>query len=166
MNEFSAHYVEPEEEDPLSFGRPVEDAEMDITPMIDIVFLLLIFFIVAGQLNQPSHLDLPPARHGIGVGVKNAAIITVGLGSGADALIYLGDGKRDDTLIHSTNPDEQQEAILDYLQVEFENANKEHVLIKAEKGVRHGEVARVSKAIASLGNPASQQLYYAVLEDE
>ncbi len=35
---------------------------MDLTPLIDVIFMLLIFFILAGSLAPPSiRLDLPPA---------------------------------------------------------------------------------------------------------
>ena len=67
-----------EDEGPVLARRPVEDsAEMDITPMIDITFLLLIFFIVCSTMSQSSAVKLPPARHGKGVDEQMAVIITV-----------------------------------------------------------------------------------------
>ncbi|MCA9170833.1 MAG: biopolymer transporter ExbD, partial [Planctomycetales bacterium] len=81
-NERIEHIVEPIDEQPLIKRRSLDDNEMDITPMIDITFLLLIFFLVAGKLDQDAPVELPPARHGTAVSVKSAAIITVGKGSG------------------------------------------------------------------------------------
>ena len=56
----------PDEAATESFVRPRrrEDAEMDITPMIDIVFLLLIFFLVASKMDEAAAVRLAarPAR--------------------------------------------------------------------------------------------------------
>ena len=60
--------LELEDQEPeaslTSRGRFVCDAEMDFTPMIDMVFLLLIFFLVASKIDQATSVKLPPARHG------------------------------------------------------------------------------------------------------
>ncbi|MCH2370781.1 MAG: biopolymer transporter ExbD [Pirellulales bacterium] len=48
-------------ESPLMPERKIEDAEMDITPMIDITFLLLIFFLVASKMDSPASGELPTA---------------------------------------------------------------------------------------------------------
>ena len=44
---------------PLMPERNTEDAEMDITPMIEITFLLLIFFLVASKMDSPASGELP-----------------------------------------------------------------------------------------------------------
>ena len=48
-------------EPPLMPERKIEDPEMDITPMIDITFLLLIFFLVASKMDSPASGELPTA---------------------------------------------------------------------------------------------------------
>ncbi len=45
-------YVDVIDDRPLVARRPLDDSEMDITPMIDITFLLLIFFLVAARLDE------------------------------------------------------------------------------------------------------------------
>ena len=79
-------------ESPLKRKRRGDDDEMDITPMIDITFLLLIFFLVASKMDEAAALKLPPARHGLPVGARNAVVISVTQG-GPDggALIYKGE---------------------------------------------------------------------------
>ena len=62
-----------------------DDCEMDITPMIDITFLLLIFFLVAARLDEDTPVELPPARHGTAVAVKSSVIITLAEGDGENA---------------------------------------------------------------------------------
>ena len=44
--------------------RSLEEAEMDITPMIDCTFLLLIFFLVTSKMKPELAVDLPKAKHG------------------------------------------------------------------------------------------------------
>ena len=47
----------------FSGGRKLADGEMDITPMIDVTFLLLIFFMVASTMQGTPDIDVPPAVH-------------------------------------------------------------------------------------------------------
>ena len=44
--------------------RRKEELDFDITPMIDVVFLLLIFFMVSSTMQQSAPADAPPARNG------------------------------------------------------------------------------------------------------
>ena len=67
---------EIEEDEPMQMSnRRRDDDEMDITPMIDITFLLLIFFLVAARLDEDTPVELPAARHGAAVAVKLNALI-------------------------------------------------------------------------------------------
>jgi len=45
-------FAEPPHASSMKPRRALEDTEMDITPMIDIVFLLLIFFVVTSKWSQ------------------------------------------------------------------------------------------------------------------
>ena len=40
--------------------RPAEEADVDLTPMLDVVFILLIFFIVTSTFAQEETLGLEP----------------------------------------------------------------------------------------------------------
>ncbi|MCP4817216.1 MAG: biopolymer transporter ExbD, partial [Planctomycetaceae bacterium] len=59
--------IAPEEQDDhvaepalrLGARRREEDVEMDITPMIDVTFLLLIFFLVASKMSADQAVALP-----------------------------------------------------------------------------------------------------------
>ena len=57
--------------------KKLEDVEMDITPMIDITFLLLIFFLVCSTPDQDTAIEMAKARYGRGVGERNSVIITI-----------------------------------------------------------------------------------------
>jgi biopolymer transport protein ExbD len=142
--------------------HPVEDgAEMDITPMIDITFLLLIFFLVSSTTSAQSALELPPARHGSGVSDRTSVIITVADSGGAGpARVYLGDGRQGKAL--PEDEDLMAEEIAHAVEQGLESG-KMTVLVKAEKGVKHGDAWRVYTAV---GQVEDVQLHVAVLEIE
>ncbi len=48
------------------------DGEFDITPMIDVVLLLLIFFIVTARMEPKIVAELPKAKNGDVAAVKKA----------------------------------------------------------------------------------------------
>lgn len=129
------------EEDFLTPRPPGTDDELDITPMIDITFLLLIFFLVTSKMNEAAPVALPQARHGSVVAGKEAAIIVMKRGTGELAEVTKGDGGA-----FSPDPEQQNAEIAEYIQQEID-AGKVQVIIRAEGAVRHGEIGRVSEAI-------------------
>jgi len=140
-----------------------EEAEMDITPMIDCTFLLLIFFIVTSKMTADTPIDLPIAKHGGAVVMKESVIITVAKGEGSAAAIYKGDNTDAANLLPGENLEAQEDAITEYIEQEsaLSSPPKRFVLIKGAKGVKHGDVARVAQAAAK---SEVEQLYVAVLE--
>jgi biopolymer transport protein ExbD len=57
----TAELAPPEEVPPVRFvGRRVSDDEMDMTPMVDITFLLLIFFMVTAAYGLQRSIPVPP----------------------------------------------------------------------------------------------------------
>jgi len=151
-----------EETGPVLPRRPVRDtAEMDITPMIDITFLLLIFFLVCSTANMQTAVELPPARHGTGVSDRSSVIITVAdRGGPGPAQVFLADGRKGTPL--SDDEDLQADEIAQKVEQGLMEG-KSTVLIKAEKGVKHGEVWRVESAA---GRVEGVKLHVAVLEVE
>jgi serine/threonine protein kinase/biopolymer transport protein ExbD len=54
---------EEEEDDDVELGRPEPDfEEMDLTPMVDVTFLLLIFFMITASFTLQKKIDVPPAK--------------------------------------------------------------------------------------------------------
>jgi biopolymer transport protein ExbD len=145
----------------LARNREQIDAEMDITPMIDCVFLLLIFFIVCSTMEQQSPIDLAEARHGRAVGERESIIISV-LGGGVEqAPVYRADGPALDPL--PNDEEVQREKILAYIEEEQRKEGKSDVLIKADKNVAHRDVARVIKAVSKV---EGINIHLAVAESE
>lgn len=82
-----------DDEGPVSLGeRPPMDDEMDITPMIDMTFLLLIFFVLTSKMTAEQSYEVPPAKHGSSIAAKNCVVITVTRGIGDNPIVAKGDG--------------------------------------------------------------------------
>ena len=43
------------------------DEHIDMTPMVDVVFQLMTFMLFSVQMTGGEKVDVPPARHGVGV---------------------------------------------------------------------------------------------------
>lgn len=152
---------QPDEDEPLLPKRRLRsDDEMDITPMIDMTFLLLVFFLVASTPDVQTAVDLPPAHYGQGVSQHRATMITLALGGGDGVEVYLADGKVGPPL--PDNPEEQEQLIQDAVEAGI-GAGKVDVIIKAERTVVHREVSRVA---AAAGAVEGARLYVAIFEVE
>lgn len=120
------------------------DNNLDMTPMIDVTFLLLIFFLVSSVPDVKAALDLPAADHGVGVSRRQALVISVvPADDGREVTVYLADGRLGDPLPSDT---EAQETLIRAAVQTAVGEGKQEVLIKAEKNVRHRDVARLIRA--------------------
>jgi biopolymer transport protein ExbD len=138
---------------PARFSRRQRaDDEMDITPMIDMTFLLLIFFLVASRIDASPAVDLPQAQYGIAVPVRDAVFITLDRGVDDTSRVYLGDGMDEATEIKGRNLAAQESQIISYIERELTatTPRKHQVVIKAAKGLKHREVARVLAAVGKV----------------
>jgi biopolymer transport protein ExbD len=149
-------------EGPVVLRRPMEDAvDMDITPMIDIVFLLLIFFLVCSTAASQMAVELPPARHGKGVSEQNSVVFSIEPAEGkGPATVYVGDATGDQL------PEdlEAQEARIGEVIQQGIADGKVGVLIKAARTVKHREVSRVASVVGRIEGESDVKLYWAVLE--
>lgn len=158
-------YIIESAEESVSFSRRKrrEDPEMDITPMIDITFLLLIFFLVTSRLTDEAYVELPSAKNGAAVSSKASVIVTITKGSGDAPIIYKGDGAYPETKLASTGDDDQQTELEEYIEKGLTVGSKQQLLIKAENGVLHRDVARVARAA---GGASASVLYVGVMEEQ
>jgi biopolymer transport protein ExbD len=117
----------------FSRKRSEYDAELDITPMIDVTFLLLIFFMVTSTMQPDEALDIPTSVHGLGVEANSAILITIS--AGEPPLI---------NLVEDKNQTEDPATVGPYVQSRMQQGRK-HVIIKAERLVRHGFVQKVTR---------------------
>lgn len=146
---------------PRSRAR-VTDDEMDITPMIDITFLLLIFFLVCSTPDQQTAIELPQAKYGKGISKQDSVVITVSDEGIDSAPVYLADGKIEADRLPD-DVEEQAVEITEAVERGRREENKENVLIKADRNVAYREVARVIKAVSRVDGA---KIFLAVLESD
>lgn len=146
---------------PLMLERNTEDAEMDITPMIDITFLLLIFFLVASKMDSPASGELPTA-------VANRPIM-------ADKAIVLnvekdGDGVKVTAPQQWNQPAKEFSGDIDtltgevteYVGMIVADDEEKQVLLQASGLVKHRDISKVAQAVGKVGTESSKSLYVAV----
>ena len=133
---------------PVMPRKPMKDsADMDITPMIDIVFLLLIFFLVSSTPDKNTAVELPPARYGVGVSEKNSVVITIDQPQGSGKVqVFVADGRKGKPL--SEDPTEKTASIVAAVEDGFFHQSKSQVLIKAGRKVKRKEVYAVEIAVS------------------
>ncbi len=70
------------------------DEHIDMTPMVDVVFQLMTFMLFSVQMTGGEKVDVPPARHGVGVEEDAATFLTVlrPEAPGAAPRVLLGNG--------------------------------------------------------------------------
>jgi biopolymer transport protein ExbD len=134
---------------------------MDITPMIDVTFLLLIFFLVSSLPDQKTAIDLPKADHGVGVSQLHSVIFTVAEGGLNAAPVYAADGRVAGTEL-SDNLDTRRRQIAELVERGLREG-KPNVVIKGDKNIAYREVARVIKAVSQV---QGVEIYLAVLESK
>lgn len=124
------------------FGRSRQpsDNEVDFTSLIDVVFLLLIFFMVSSTMSGQEDVPVPEAKHGEGVDPSASVIITLAEPSkpGGTAVIHLGDG--------TSAPTAELDEVKAYLEQGIRE-QKRGVILKAGKNVEHGEVMAVARIV-------------------
>lgn len=148
-------------EPPLMKERKIEEAEMDITPMIDITFLLLIFFIVASKMDSPASGELPTA-------VANRPIM-------ADKAIVLNIEKNGDGVKVTAPPQWDQTAkqfsgdmeiltgeVTEYVAQIVAVDEDKQVLLQASGLVKHRDISKIAQAVGKVGTDSSKSLYVAV----
>lgn len=154
--------------------RRSDDIEMDITPMIDITFLLLIYFLVAAKIEEQASVELPPAQHGEDVSSKNSIILTIVKGDDF-AKVYRGNAAGNESIFKGSTMEEQEEQIRLYVAQGIAGdkpftSPQNKIFIKAEKGLKQREVARVIKALSTTpeGDPLPDEvkIHWAVLENQ
>lgn len=120
-----------------------EDFGLDMTPMIDVVFLLLIFFMVSTvfvDFNRQMDLTLPSSKSStLDETTQNLEIEMT-----ADKQIFLNGRKT--TLV-------SLEKMLVEIKVKSSKGEKEIAIIRADKNLPYGNVIKVMGILQSAGVP-------------
>ena len=145
-----------------------EEADLDITPMIDITFLLLAFFVVVSKMDPTTAVLLPKAVNGDTVPEKNCVVIIVTLDPSdpKGALIYKGRSKEDKDLIQQVEPQDKEAEIGAFVQDQLSlRPNALGVMIKAEGEVKTGAIELVKRGIGGSDLATKKQIFLAVEEN-
>jgi biopolymer transport protein ExbD len=135
------------------------DPHFDITAMIDLVFMMNIYFLVTFVVAALGEINLPAANHAAALDAETATTITVLAGRDASSIVvYLGDGKTGKPL---ADPEDQAAQIASAVE-RGAARGKTAVLIKAEKTIRLRELNRVAAAASREGT----SLHIAVMEKD
>ena len=70
-----------------------DDAHFDLTAMVDLVFMMNIFFLVTWAYANLAELDLPVARHGRAVHADTTVVVAVTGKAGQRAEVHLGEAQ-------------------------------------------------------------------------
>lgn len=127
-----------------------EDLELDMSPMIDMVFLLLIFFIVASQvIDEKPQVAIPTAAYGkVPEDTTGRLMISVS----KDGKYFIGSDPTERTI----------EEVQDRIEMEI-NADPElRILVRADADTKYKVNEKVTVACAEVG---AQDLIYSVFEE-
>ncbi|WP_372797156.1 ExbD/TolR family protein [Pontiella sp.] len=130
--------------------KDTEDLEIDMSPMIDMVFLLLIFFIVASQIiDEKPQVAVPSAAYGkVPEDTTGRLMISVT----KDEKYYIGADPAPKTI------DEIKTTIAQWLEAD----PKLRILIRADGDVKYKINEEITIACAEVG---AQDLIYSVFEE-
>ncbi len=117
------------------------DEELDLTPLIDVAFLLQIFFMVTSTIAMAAAIVMPEAKNGIAPDLTKAINITI-YHSDSGPELYLADGKGTKGVAQLTD-------VPGYIQEELIKGHN-IVLIKADKSVASGYVEDVARSASQI----------------
>jgi len=134
-----------------------ETPEFDITAMVDLVFMMNIYFLVTFVTVALGEMNLPTADHVSPLDADSAVVFTLVRSlDGESVNVYLGNDAKGEPLGEAAEQAERIQAAIE----EGTAAGKDAVLLKAEKNVRLADLFRVATAASVEG----VKLHMAVLE--
>ncbi len=121
--------------------RKAEDAKLDMTPMIDIVFQMIIFFVVSIELDRQvidENIILAESRHGPAIEKRDPRTITVEVSERGDL-----------SIARTTMTAGTLTAIL--RQARGLHGPEVPVHIRGDRGASHADIRRVMNAAGRAG---------------
>lgn len=117
-----------------------DNVDLDITPLIDVVFLLLIFFMVSTTFEHNSEINITLPGSSKEMTVAKPDAVNVGLDS--QGVVYIND---------KALANAQIETIKAALSEALVGLNEPPVIISADANATHQSVVRVMDAARQLG---------------
>lgn len=127
-----------------NFYRQNSELTPDITPLIDIVFLLLIFFMIASTFNKNKEIDiaLPKSSNHNSIIKKNSENISIYLDK--NRKIKLVSNNQNEKFISENNIENE-------ISTSLKNSNNKFVSIYADKSLNYGEIIGILEKIKMAG---------------
>ena len=123
----------------LQKKRRKKGADMNMTPMIDVVFQLLIFFMIGSQMSEASKESIPlPKQKGED---QKTALITININD-QEQIIMQGTRTSLERLIGQ---------VADEVVRQDDDPRRVRIVIRADERVRSGAVSAVTEALTRLG---------------
>jgi biopolymer transport protein ExbD len=136
-----------------------ETPEFDITAMVDLVFLMNLYFLVTFLTVAMGEMNLPAADHATALDADTAVVLSLARSlDGESVTVYLGDGAKGEPIDDIAEQEQKVTAAIE----EGLAAGKTDVLLKAESKVRLADMFRISSLVAG----HDLKLHVAVLERE
>ncbi len=117
-------------------SRPSPESDIDVTPLVDCVFLLLSFFMMTSPMKGNPDKNVPAAQHGIGVNPNGATSIRI-VESEPSPRILLD------------NKESALEDIPAFVEAGLRQG-RPLVIVKADRKIPCGLVQKVARAISSV----------------
>jgi biopolymer transport protein ExbD len=125
--------------------RRFEEAGMDMTPMIDVTFQLLIFFMLANSMVNQTPMEVPQAEFGRGVTPEGKQVILVDeMGA-----YYLGETTAKENLSPGLD------ALIDEVRGNLTAAGPREVIVTAHRRSKHQQVRQLVDRLGSVPNVGS-----------
>lgn len=115
-----------------------EEMGFQMAPMIDIVFLLIIFFMVAAKINQAERIKIE---------IPVASDSTVPKDPSGRINVTVDEKGQ----LHAGTRPVDEQGLADYIQKLAQGSQNLRVFLRADSRARHGDVRKAMKAIAEGG---------------
>lgn len=134
--------IEDDDDEPATLARrPFDDSESDITPMIDMTFLLLIFFVVTSTMDPAQIGKIPKAINGLNIPAEESAVLFLKVGTADKATISTLEGQE-----FSPDEETQTSEIVEYITDQLDKGKKQ-VMLFGDGDLKVGEMTRVQRII-------------------
>ncbi len=122
-----------------------EKGQIDMTPMVDVVFQLLTFFLLAVKRDSAEPLDVPITTRSTAVLESQSTFITMKPApkGGADPIVVIGESRKGDG-------EQVTLAKLEEWVRKGVSGGRPNIVVKAERYCRHGDVLKICRVVASV----------------
>jgi biopolymer transport protein ExbD len=137
----------------------VDDAHFDVTAMVDLVFMMNIFFLVSWVGANLAELDLPTARHCKAVDTDTTVVVSVTGKAGQRPEVHLGEPRGGELVADPAEVAAKVHTLIE----KGASEGKKTVLVKAQRDLQLNQLRTVLTAASSV---EGVKLNAAVIERE